>query len=90
MVELVFYINLNLITHIHTHCFTRSGTWAVTGEDVIRDGTIIIPQYVRNLNKLVVSIILLLSICITTAYKQSITILIIFFLSFPHFRKETL
>ncbi|XP_050560438.1 neuralized-like protein 4 isoform X2 [Spodoptera frugiperda] len=31
----------------------KSGTWAVTGEDVIRDGTIIIPQYVRNLNKLV-------------------------------------
>ena len=33
----------------------RSGTWAVTGEDVIRDGSIVIPQYVRNLNKLVVS-----------------------------------
>ncbi|CAB3250158.1 unnamed protein product [Arctia plantaginis] len=31
----------------------KSGTWAVTGEDVIRDGVIIIPQYVRNLNKLV-------------------------------------
>ncbi|KAH9628013.1 hypothetical protein HF086_017988 [Spodoptera exigua] len=31
----------------------KSGTWAVTGEDVIRDGTIVIPQYVRNLNKLV-------------------------------------
>ncbi|KAG6443228.1 hypothetical protein O3G_MSEX002723 [Manduca sexta] len=31
----------------------KSGTWAVTGEDVIRDGTIIIPQYVRNLNRLV-------------------------------------
>ncbi|CAG9781935.1 unnamed protein product [Diatraea saccharalis] len=31
----------------------KSGTWAMTGEDVIRDGTIIIPQYVRNLNRLV-------------------------------------
>ncbi|XP_028032993.1 neuralized-like protein 4 isoform X1 [Bombyx mandarina] len=31
----------------------KSGTWAITGEDVIRDGTIIIPQYVRNLNRLV-------------------------------------
>ncbi|XP_047040446.1 neuralized-like protein 4 [Helicoverpa zea] len=31
----------------------ESGTWAVTGEDVIRDGSIVIPQYVRNLNKLV-------------------------------------
>ncbi|XP_026761342.2 neuralized-like protein 4 [Galleria mellonella] len=31
----------------------KSGTWAMTGEDIIRDGTIIIPQYVRNLNRLV-------------------------------------
>ncbi|CAH0402005.1 unnamed protein product [Chilo suppressalis] len=31
----------------------KSGTWAMTGEDVIRDGSIIIPQYVRNLNRLV-------------------------------------
>ncbi|XP_063632805.1 neuralized-like protein 4 isoform X1 [Cydia splendana] len=31
----------------------KSGTWAMTGEDVIRDGTTIIPQYVRNLNRLV-------------------------------------
>ncbi|XP_049885757.1 neuralized-like protein 4 [Pectinophora gossypiella] len=31
----------------------KTGTWAMTGEDVIRDGTIIIPQYVRNLNRLV-------------------------------------
>ncbi|XP_047543867.1 neuralized-like protein 4 isoform X1 [Vanessa atalanta] len=31
----------------------KSGTWVMTGEDVIRDATIIIPQYVRNLNRLV-------------------------------------
>ncbi|XP_073953644.1 neuralized E3 ubiquitin protein ligase 4 isoform X1 [Choristoneura fumiferana] len=31
----------------------KSGTWAMTGEDVIQNGTIIIPQYVRNLNRLV-------------------------------------
>ncbi|CAG9137333.1 unnamed protein product [Plutella xylostella] len=31
----------------------KSGTWVMTGEDVIRDGVIIMPQYVRNLNKLV-------------------------------------
>lgn len=31
----------------------KFGTWAVTGEDVMRDGTILIPQYIRNLNKLV-------------------------------------
>ncbi|XP_041987220.1 neuralized-like protein 4 [Aricia agestis] len=31
----------------------KSGTWAMTGEDVICDGAVIIPQYVRNLSRLV-------------------------------------
>ncbi|XP_060809527.1 neuralized-like protein 4 isoform X1 [Amyelois transitella] len=31
----------------------KSGTWAMTGEDVIHDGIVVIPQYVRNLNRLV-------------------------------------
>lgn len=31
----------------------KTGTWAITGEDVIRDGTVVIPQYVRNLSRLV-------------------------------------
>ncbi|KAJ0183844.1 hypothetical protein K1T71_000267 [Dendrolimus kikuchii] len=31
----------------------KSGTWAITGEDVIRDGIVMIPQYVRNLNRLI-------------------------------------
>ncbi|CAH2034233.1 unnamed protein product, partial [Iphiclides podalirius] len=30
----------------------KSGTWALTGEDVVRDGVIIIPQYARSLNRL--------------------------------------
>ncbi|XP_052746681.1 neuralized-like protein 4 isoform X2 [Bicyclus anynana] len=30
-----------------------SGTWLMSGEDVIRDATIIIPQYVRDLTRLV-------------------------------------
>lgn len=44
--------NLYLIKYF----LDRSGTWAMTGEDVIQNGTIIIPQYVRNLNRLVVRI----------------------------------
>ncbi|XP_013179010.1 PREDICTED: neuralized-like protein 4 [Papilio xuthus] len=31
----------------------KSGTWALVGEDVIRDGVIISSQYTRNLNRLV-------------------------------------
>ncbi|XP_038216186.1 neuralized-like protein 4 isoform X1 [Zerene cesonia] len=30
----------------------KSGTWVMAGEDIIRDGSIIIPKYVRNLNRL--------------------------------------
>ncbi|OWR53166.1 hypothetical protein KGM_201376 [Danaus plexippus plexippus] len=31
----------------------KSGTWVMSGEDVIQDAMIIIPKYVRNLNRLV-------------------------------------
>ncbi|CAK1555013.1 unnamed protein product [Leptosia nina] len=30
----------------------KAGTWVMAGEDVLRDGSVIIPKYVRNLNRL--------------------------------------
>lgn len=35
--------------------FFRKSTWIMSGEDVLRDAKIIIPQYVRDLSRLVVS-----------------------------------